>query len=823
MDEINDDGVVVVDALVHGKNGSGTSTMVTFHRSDSKYNKETKRILERILINAGDSTTRYCSENAIKLAKISCILLTSLGVQNTSGLAGILLSLSALGVGKVIIIGPAGLAGLLQSMLPFTNRNYPELDVKEIGTSQDPDLQQPIVTPLQHFSVLVYPMTIASPIQESKAQKDENSSSSSHFQVCHVFTLSFVLHTRTRHSTLTDVTVECDDIDEEEDSSHSTNISLGILSTSQKLNLKPSVKDMINTFKAQGANTMISFPMDINCSLWGSENSSHIASICKDSKMRCIINNNIWDGQMIEFRYPQISLCLLQCLCSSLFPAPLHAAIDHCGESINECISSSLNNLYIAEGSVLDIGSCEHFQITRSGACFHSDEPVPIIDSMKEKLHELIEGASRVLNIPTLVFLSFIRRLSKSSKHFSPHTNFTAADRIRNGLKRRKFSNEQVDIEIQLKRGLLEDSLKLPPPNPYDVKITFLGTGSAAPSKHRNSSAVFIQVPCADLSVGYTSVLLDAGEGCAAQLSMLCGGDQSRYEKTLLEISVIWISHHHADHHCGLPRLIQQIQHARSRTSQGNGQITDSTKVPFPKLVVIGSEDVIKYQEYCACVAGLEEICEYVDIKTTSQRASGNFFPKNSWEEIRQHSLRKVREASRGHVTSLSSVAVHHCKNSFGLVLHLQRYNPEQIVRIVYSGDCRPSESLQLAGCNCDLLIHEATFDDSMSMDACKKKHCTTSEAMAVAKNMMAKHTILTHFSQRYVQGTVQTKIEKDVNGDDSYEDSKFSVAFDFLQMHFPSQIAYLPRITEGIVRCFERSSVDMSDTLPSTFSSYKR
>lgn len=48
------------------------------------------------------------------------------------------------------------------------------------------------------------------------------------------------------------------------------------------------------------------------------------------------------------------------------------------------------------------------------------------------------------------------------------------------------------------------------------------------------------------------------------------------------------------------------------------------------------------------------------------------------------------------------------------------------------------------------LLVHEATFDDSMSDDAVKKKHCTVREALDVARQMRARDVVLTHFSQRY-------------------------------------------------------------------------
>jgi ribonuclease Z len=51
-----------------------------------------------------------------------------------------------------------------------------------------------------------------------------------------------------------------------------------------------------------------------------------------------------------------------------------------------------------------------------------------------------------------------------------------------------------------------------------------------------------------------------------------------------------------------------------------------------------------------------------------------------------------------------------------------------------------------------DVLIHEATFDDSLAADALAKRHSTTHEAVDVARRMRARVTILTHLSQRYAK-----------------------------------------------------------------------
>ena len=53
------------------------------------------------------------------------------------------------------------------------------------------------------------------------------------------------------------------------------------------------------------------------------------------------------------------------------------------------------------------------------------------------------------------------------------------------------------------------------------------------------------------------------------------------------------------------------------------------------------------------------------------------------------------------------------------------------------------------AGRNSDVLIHEATFDNSLSAEASKRNHSTTSQAIEIGRRMNAKFILLTHFSQR--------------------------------------------------------------------------
>lgn len=101
-----------------GRNGTGFSSMISlFHHKneESSYN---------ILINAGDSTQKFCNEYKIKLRKVIAVFFSSLAPHNVAGLPAILLSLSDLGIKSLKIIGQIGVRSLLESMRVFTNRRF---------------------------------------------------------------------------------------------------------------------------------------------------------------------------------------------------------------------------------------------------------------------------------------------------------------------------------------------------------------------------------------------------------------------------------------------------------------------------------------------------------------------------------------------------------------------------------------------------------------------------------------------------------------------------------------------------------------------------
>jgi ribonuclease BN (tRNA processing enzyme) len=328
------------------------------------------------------------------------------------------------------------------------------------------------------------------------------------------------------------------------------------------------------------------------------------------------------------------------------------------------------------------------------------------------ELSEISEGRCRLI-------------LNLSDPIVVPSSNHAISQQLRSILQKRRLSVEVAPVQIHQK--------------PKGV-IYFLGTGSASPSRHRSNSAILCRFNSLSRQ---TSLLLDAGEGCVSQLFQSCQGESTRMRRILQSLSIVWISHHHADHHCGLSHLLEEMLRC-NRTS---------------KLLVIAPSTVISYHQYIVCVGGFDHLVEFIPIELTlvSHPPSQHEFSRTN---------QQIMASTNLIVNQFQSIRVPHCHDSFGLMFTLSSRE-----KFVYSGDCRPSKQLVLLGMNCHLLIHEATFEDDRSSDAKTKRHSTISEGIQIGIEMRAKHTILTHLSQRYPR---TPSIDRESN---------VTIAHDFLQV----------------------------------------
>ena len=76
------------------------------------------------------------------------------------------------------------------------------------------------------------------------------------------------------------------------------------------------------------------------------------------------------------------------------------------------------------------------------------------------------------------------------------------------------------------------------------IPITFLGTGSAVPTKKKNHSAIFLHYK-------QENILFDCGEGTQRQFR--------KAEINPSKLTRLLISHWHGDHILGIPGLIQTL------------------------------------------------------------------------------------------------------------------------------------------------------------------------------------------------------------------------------------------------------------------------
>lgn len=264
------------------------------------------------------------------------------------------------------------------------------------------------------------------------------------------------------------------------------------------------------------------------------------------------------------------------------------------------------------------------------------------------------------------------------------------------------------------------------------------------------------------------SMLLDCGEGSLEQLRACFGRERLGYE--LRRLRAIWISHIHADHHVGLSSILDA--RATELASTNGTSVSNVAKIP-----VIGPKPLYPY---LSDMSRLTELCyEWQDSSHTSRGALSDC----------RGSVHSALKALG--LTSLQSVPVDHCANAYACVLQSGEAN----AKLAYSGDTRPCEALTKAASNASLLIHEATFEDSLVDEAIEKKHSLVREAVGVGQQAGARATVLTHFSQRYPKMPIL-----------SGEHAKHTgVAFDMLTIS-PTSVSQLTGLKEALDFLFKDS-----------------
>lgn len=274
------------------------------------------------------------------------------------------------------------------------------------------------------------------------------------------------------------------------------------------------------------------------------------------------------------------------------------------------------------------------------------------------------------------------------------------------------------------------------------LQVYFLGTAGALPTINRNP-------PCIMVRRGSDTLLFDCGEGAQQQMMRA---------RTGFLVDAIFITHWHADHFLGVLGLVQ--------TMSFNGRTEP--------LVIYGPEGVYEFVEHTRQLGKTRLGFDLQPVRLapgSTVRFDGyqvEAFATCPGMPSLGYVLREDGRPGRfnrekaialgvppgplfGCLQRGETVTVEHEGKEVTVT-------PDQIMgqarlgrTVIYSGDTRPLHHGPLGGLeDADLLIHDATFDDSERERASEVFHSSAGEAGEAAAALGAHTLALVHISSRY-------------------------------------------------------------------------
>ncbi|OQR99344.1 hypothetical protein ACHHYP_20309 [Achlya hypogyna] len=623
---------------------------------------------QRYLFNAGEGLQRLCMEHRVRLGKLQTVLLTELSSETLGGLPGLVLTVSDTGKKALRICGPRGTHGFVRATRHFLNRPKFDLNVYEI------DSNAPVV-------------------------KDEN------------MTLDAVV--------VTAASTTAAPTDNEDEAGPSKRQKLPTVTSVSYIGETPRQRGKFLIQKALA----LGVPKGPLC---GALHRGQDVTVTVDGKPVVVT-----PAQCVEPSLPGAAFAILACpTVSSIAPLTKAAAFHKFqgGETQLSVIvhmgpTDVVTHPVYVEWAQAFGSSVQHIVVNHS-ACPQSTV-FRASAALQVQLHDLFPTtfppAHHEAAVPEATVLPF-----GSAIVGQPLLKFNLLPVAKQGVDRAGCLVPLATDKItaQTRATLTEANVVLAPVSTPAARgkqagsVTFLGTGSALPSKYRNVTSNLLQLDDKYL-------LLDAGEGTYGQLYRHVGGDAAKLEELLARLHVVWISHNHADHHLGLVRILSE------RSPE------------LAPLAIVGPPQVYFWlRDYSVVDPRIEdkflfESNGFFDVVGPSIKDQENFGENES-------TIRAILSKQYA-IKRFECVAVKHCHLSYALVVTCSNG-----FKVTFSGDCRPSDALVQHAEDSDLLIHEATFEEGMVKEAKAKDHSTTDEAISVGLKANAKHILLTHFSQRY-------------------------------------------------------------------------
>ena len=286
------------------------------------------------------------------------------------------------------------------------------------------------------------------------------------------------------------------------------------------------------------------------------------------------------------------------------------------------------------------------------------------------------------------------------------------------------------------------------------MKLTFLGTGSGVPAKHRNVSSLALHLDDKEGSVW----LFDCGE--ATQHQILHTSLKPR------KITKIFITHLHGDHIFGLPGLLS------SRSFQGGeAPLTVYGPKGIGDFIETSLRVSMTHVKYPLIIEEFDEeglFCDEKDFRIEGKKLVHGI-PSYGFRIVQKDMpgallMDKVKEnliPSGPHLQSLKEGK--QVTLADGRIVDGQDFigPPKKGKVVTVLGDTRYNETSIELGLAADVLIHEATFGAKDEMLAKDYFHSTTIQAAKVAKEAGASQLLLNHISARYQKEEVNMLLDE--------------------------------------------------------------
>ncbi len=268
------------------------------------------------------------------------------------------------------------------------------------------------------------------------------------------------------------------------------------------------------------------------------------------------------------------------------------------------------------------------------------------------------------------------------------------------------------------------------------IKLTFLGTSDAVPTKKRNHTSIYLQYK-------NENILIDCGEGTQRQFKK---AGLSAYK-----INKILITHWHGDHVLGLPGLLQSFalnEYNKTLKIYGPKGTKKYLQEMLKAFKFAGDKFKIEVREVSGKFLENEEFfIEANKLKHGTPTNSYSFILKDKIK-INKEKLKKSKLPEGKHLSELQKGKDITYKEKKFKAKDLTYKEKGKKISFVF--DTGYFQEIKNYVKDSDILVCESTYSKELENEAKERNHLTAEQAGKIAKQSKSKKLLLTHISGRY-------------------------------------------------------------------------